>query len=135
MKPMRPQWQMPRVRVHFHTAVLIGTDGSGNWVPGKFGNALSLDGSNDYGYTSGYKGVTGTTRRTLSLWFKTSTANKPILQYGAAGTGTLFKVSINGSGVAVVDLGNVTVTGGSSLANGPGIIWLSAFLKTEIPVG
>ncbi|MFL2928622.1 MAG: LamG-like jellyroll fold domain-containing protein [Opitutales bacterium] len=101
-----------------HTAVLIGTDGSNNWSAGKFGNALTLDGTNDYAFTSGYKGITGTTRRTLSLWFKTSTANKPILQYGAAGTGTLFKVSINGSGVAVVDLGNVTITGGSGLANG-----------------
>ena len=74
-----------------HTAVLIGTDGSSNWTDqgppvsrqGKFGGALTLDGSNDYGYTSGYKGITGSTRRTLSLWFKTSTANKPILQYGA----------------------------------------------------
>ena len=109
-----------------HTAVLIGTDGSSNWTDqgppvsrqGKFGGALTLDGTNDYGYTSGYKGITGSTRRTLSLWFKTSTANKPILQYGASGTGTLFKVSINGSGAAVVDLGGVSITGGSSLANG-----------------
>ena len=109
-----------------HTAVLIGSDGSTNWTDlgppvvrqGKFGGALTLDGSNDYGYTSGYKGITGTTRRTLSLWFKTSTANKPILQYGASGTGTLFKVSINGSGAAVVDLGGVSITGGSGLANG-----------------
>ncbi len=109
-----------------HTAVLIGTDGSTNWTDlgppvarqGKFGGALTLDGTNDYAYTSGYKGITGSTRRTLSLWFKTSTANKPILQYGASGTGTLFKVSINGSGAAVVDLGGVSITGGSSLANG-----------------
>ena len=109
-----------------HTAVLIGTDGSTNWTDfgppvvrqGKFGGALTLDGSNDYAYTNGYKGITGTTRRTLSLWFKTSTANKPILQYGAAGTGTLFKVSLNGSQAVVVDLGGVTVSGGSGLADG-----------------
>jgi hypothetical protein len=52
------------------------------------------------------------------LWFKTSTANKPILQYGASGTGSLFKVSINGSQAAVLDLGGVSITGGSSLADG-----------------
>ena len=109
-----------------HTAVLIGSDGSTNWTDlgppvqrqGKFGGAITLDGTNDYAYTSGYKGITGTSRRTLSLWFKTSTANKPILQFGAAGTGTLFKVSINGSQAAVVDLGGVTISGGSSLADG-----------------
>ena len=58
-----------------HTAVLIGTDGSTNWTDlgppvvrqGKFGGALTLDGTNDYGYTSGYKGITGSTRRTLSF--------------------------------------------------------------------
>ena len=100
-----------------HTAVLIGADGSSNWSSGKFGNALTLDGTNDYAFTNGYKGITGSNRRTLSLWFKTSTANKPLIQYGSAGTGTLFKVSLNGSGVAVVDLGGVTVTGGTGLAN------------------
>jgi hypothetical protein len=109
-----------------HTAVLIGTDGSTNWTDpgppvarqGKFGGALTLDGTNDYGYTSGYKGITGSSRRTLSLWFKTSTANKPLITYGTAGTGTLFKVSINGSGAAVLDLGGVSITAGSGMANG-----------------
>ena len=109
-----------------HTAVLIGTDGSSSWTDagppllraGKFTGALTLDGTNDYAYTSGYKGITGTSRRTLSLWFQTSTANKPILQYGAAGTGTLFKVSVNGSQAAVVDLGGVSISGGSNLADG-----------------
>ena len=59
-----------------------------------------MNGTNDYGYTSGYQGITGSNRRTLSLWFKTSTANKPLITYGTAGTGTLFKVSLNGSGAA-----------------------------------
>ena len=64
------------------------------------------------------KGLPEPPEEPLSLWFKTSTANKPILQFGAAGTGTLFKVSINGSQSAVVDLGGVTISGGSSLADG-----------------
>ena len=73
-----------------HTAVLIGSDGSSNWGAGKFGNALSLDGTNDYAFTSGYKGITGNNRRTLSLWFKTSTPNKPVLYYGSSGTCLLY---------------------------------------------
>jgi hypothetical protein len=86
---------------------------------GKFGNAFTLNGSNVYAYTSGFKGITGGDRRTIALWFKTSTANKPILQYGAAGTATLFKLSLNSSGAAVLDLGGTTITTSTTgLANG-----------------
>ena len=41
-----------------------------------------------------------------------------MITYGSAGTGTLFKVSLNGSGAAVLDLGGVSITAGSGLANG-----------------
>ena len=108
-----------------HTAVLIGSDGSTNWTDfgppvqrlGKFVGALTLNGS-EYAFTSGYKGIIGTDPRTLSAWFKTSTAGKPILVYGSSGTGTLFKVSLNGSGALVVDLGGTTITAGTGLADG-----------------
>jgi hypothetical protein len=52
------------------TALLQGITGTSHWVAGKFGNALSLDGSNDYGFTLNYKGITGNARRTIALWFK-----------------------------------------------------------------
>ena len=96
------------------TALLQNITGTSHWVAGKFGNALSLDGSNDYGFTLNYKGITGNARRTIALWFKTSTANKPILQYGASGTATLFKLSLNSSGAAVLDLGGTSVTSSTS---------------------
>ena len=55
----------------------------------------------------------------MALWFKTSTANKTILQYGASGTATLFKLSLNNSGAVVLDLGGSTITSSSaSHANG-----------------
>ena len=53
-------------------------------------------------------------RRTIALWFKTSTANKPILQYGANGTATLFKLSLNSAGAAVLDLGGTSITSSST---------------------
>ena len=53
-------------------------------------------------------------RRTIALWFKTSTANKPILQYGSSGTATLFKLSLNSAGAAVLDLGGTTITSSST---------------------
>jgi hypothetical protein len=65
---------------------------------GKFGKAITLDGTNDhirvYGYTgslldSGNNeiGIVGGNRRTIALWFKTSTVSKTLLQYGNAGAG------------------------------------------------
>jgi hypothetical protein len=100
------------------------------YTAGKFGNAITLDGTNDhirtYGFTgskldsgSNEIGVVGGNRRTVALWFKTSTANKTILQYGASGTATLFKLSLNNSGAVVLDLGGSTITSStSSHANG-----------------
>ena len=96
------------------TALLQGISGTSHWVTGKFGNALSLDGSDDYAYALNYKGITGNARRTIALWFKTSTAGNPILQYGASGAGTLFKLSLNSSGAAVLDLGGTSITSSSS---------------------
>ena len=57
---------------------------SGHYNAGKFGNAITLDGSNDHVRVYGYTGINGTAGRTVALWFKTSTANKPLLQYGAS---------------------------------------------------
>ena len=92
---------------------------SGHYNAGKFGNAITLDGTNDHVRVYGYTGINGTAGRTVALWFKTSTANKPLLQYGTSGTGTLFKLSLNSSGAAVVDLGGATITSSTSgLANG-----------------
>ncbi|MDB3959157.1 hypothetical protein N9408_09640, partial [Opitutales bacterium] len=86
---------------------------------GKFGNAIVLDGADDYVQAFGFNGIGGNNRRTIALWFKTSTVNKPILQYGTAGTGTLFKLALNSSGAVVLDLGGTTITSSTTgLANG-----------------
>ena len=50
--------------------------------------------------------------RTLSAWFKTSTAGKPIFLFTDRVQWYLFKVSLNGSGALVVDLGGATITAG-----------------------
>ena len=49
---------------------------TGHWNAGKFGNAITLDGTNDHIRRHGYTGINGTAGRTIALWFKTSTANK-----------------------------------------------------------
>ena len=87
--------------------------------PANLATPSTLDGTNDHVRAYGYTGINGTAGRTVALWFKTSTANKPLLQYGASGTGTLFKLSLNGSGAAVLDLGSATITSSTTgLADG-----------------
>jgi len=61
---------------------LVAGDSSGNsrnaaisgasWIAGKVGTALSFDG-NDEVIATGYKGVSGSTARTIAAWIKTST--------------------------------------------------------------
>ena len=66
MNPLQPPLPISGTGSSSHTAVLIGSDGSTNWTDlgppvqrqGKFGGAITLDGTNDYAYTSGYKGIT-----------------------------------------------------------------------------
>ncbi|MBT3667945.1 MAG: hypothetical protein HN548_10755, partial [Opitutae bacterium] len=98
--------------------LLLGAHSVTSWVKGKFKNALSFNGSATNGRAYGYKGITGTARRTISLWFNTSAPNKPILQYGSAGTGTLFEISINNSQSIKIDFGGTSAIAGSGLADG-----------------
>ena len=49
---------------------------------GKFGNAITLDGTDDHIRTYGYTGINETAGRTVALWFKTLVADKPILRMG-----------------------------------------------------
>lgn len=44
-----------------------------NWVAGKVGTALSFDGLDDEVIATGYKGISGSTSRTIAAWIKTST--------------------------------------------------------------
>ena len=62
---------------------LVTGDSSGNsrnaaisgasWTVGKVGSALSFDGVDDEVIATGYKGISGSTPRTIAAWIKTST--------------------------------------------------------------
>ena len=70
---------------------LVAGDSSGNsrngaisgasWVAGKVGSALSFDGVDDEVIATGYKGISGSTTRTIAAWIKTSTTG--VLHIGA----------------------------------------------------
>ena len=80
-------------------SILIGTDGSSNW--GTDDNklyALTFDGENDYGFAPGYKGITGSV--SMVRFILVQDYPRRLIKYGSAGTGTLFKVTLNGTGEA-----------------------------------
>ncbi|MBT7743547.1 MAG: hypothetical protein HN727_17235, partial [Opitutae bacterium] len=89
---------------------LTNMDQLAAWVPGKFGNALQFDGTNDYVLATGYKGISGTGQRTMSAWVKTSKEAASIMSWGndlpgekwifrtqtANGTNGALRVEVNG---------------------------------------
>ena len=88
-------------------------------VIGKFGKGLSFDGTNDYAYAFGYKGITGGDKRTYSFWLKTATAGRGVMYSGAASGSGSFALTLDGSGKLKVDYGNLygTVLGSTNLAD------------------
>ena len=80
---------------------------------GKFGQALSLDGSDDYVLIPNYKGITGTNPRTMSAWIKTSKAAAPIFNWGSTGSsGRKWTFRIDDSGKIRIE-----VYGGSNVGS------------------
>ncbi len=63
-----------------------------NSVAGRIGKALSFDGSDNLVAIAGYKGVTGTTPRSVSLWLKTKTPRGDLVSWGKRDFGQMWMV-------------------------------------------
>lgn len=63
-----------------------------NSVAGRVGKALSFDGKDDLVTITGYKGVTGTGPRTVSLWLKTKTPRGDLVSWGKKDFGQMWIV-------------------------------------------
>jgi len=63
-----------------------------NSVAGRVGKALRFDGGDDLVTITGYKGVTGTTPRTVSLWLKTKTPRGDLVSWGKKDFGQMWIV-------------------------------------------
>ena len=77
--------------------------GQSEWVGGRMGQAFKLTG-NDHIVATGYKGISGTSARTLSLWFKTLASgwNKGSLIYwGNNSRGQRWWLRLNGSDLRI----------------------------------
>ncbi|HPU05732.1 MAG: LamG domain-containing protein [Thermogutta sp.] len=70
-----------------HPATL---EGQAKFVAGRIGNAISLDGKGSRLRVPGFKGITGTSPRTVSAWIKTSTASGQIVAWGSEEPGKMW---------------------------------------------
>ena len=80
------------------------------WVPSPINGALEFDGNNDYIDVTGYKGITGSSPRTVAAWINTGTTGE-IVSWGTSSTGAkwIFRVQdTNGTDGAI----RVEVSGG-----------------------
>lgn len=65
-------------------------------VKGKYGSARRFNGTSDYITVTGYKGISGSSARTVEAWIKTSSAtNQSIVSWGADTAGQKYHVRID----------------------------------------
>ncbi|MBG30478.1 MAG: hypothetical protein CMI31_10830 [Opitutae bacterium] len=96
---------------------LIGFDSNTTqWVQGKIGRALSLDGVNDYVNIDGYKGILGSSPRTTAAWVKTALGDAAIIAWGAVNTGQKWTFRIQTSS-GLVGATRLEINGGLIVGN------------------
>ena len=82
----------------------------------KLKNALAYNGITSFTEATGYNGATGSTARTIALWFQTPNVNSgPILSYGTFPND--FTISLDAQGRIQVKVDNALVTGTQNLAD------------------
>jgi hypothetical protein len=59
-------------------------------VDGRIGKALKLDGEDNIIEIAGYKGITGTRPRTITVWIKTASSRGDIISWGSEDFGQMF---------------------------------------------
>ena len=82
-----------------------GLSAGKDFVPGRAGKALKLDGQDDYVEISKYKGVTNTRPRTIAAWIKTAESKGEIASWGADDYGQMWTFGFIGGRVGVTPNG------------------------------
>lgn len=93
-----------------------GTINGASWTQGKFGEALSFDGIEDYVVADDYYGIGGTEARTVSLWWKgTDIRDHSWVKWGVDNNGEKYYVRAHESGSECYL--RVEVAGGQNYGN------------------
>jgi hypothetical protein len=104
---------------------------------GKFGDAVNLDGVNDYAVVNAGNPITGTGARTTSSWVYQNAGAagiKTVLSFGNNGTGTKWDVDIdNGNGIVTNGI-EVGIGGGRTIDTGlAGLTGSWSLIVTTLP--
>jgi hypothetical protein len=99
------------------TAKLFNMDTSSH-QPGYIGNAFYLDGVDDYIELQDYKGIAGSSGRSVSAWVKTSTPGGQILSWGQRAPGRKWIVRLDDNGRLRVEIQSGNAIGTSIVADG-----------------
>ena len=89
-----------------------------NWAAGKQCGGLYFDGANDYIEIPGFKGVSGTTSRTCTVWIKTTTPSSRIMNWGGFDTGAKWAMRLNEDGTLRAEIGGGYIDGVTNLCDG-----------------
>ncbi len=103
-----------------HGRVVNIAKGQFPWVAGRFNNALTLDGVDDYVDMSGYAGITGTASRTCMAWIKANSTGKEqvILSWGNQANGQKWMFRVQADGKLAAGVWGGYISGSVSVADG-----------------
>ncbi|MHC4500718.1 MAG: LamG domain-containing protein, partial [Planctomycetota bacterium] len=87
------------------------------FVAGKVGQAISLDGFNDFVEITGYKGILGPNAVTVTAWINTTTVTGTIVGWGPNVDGQRFGFRINDDRIRIEHAGG-NVQGNSNITDG-----------------
>lgn len=108
--------------IHARDGEAFGGMTTSDLVIGKIGSAIELDGNNDYYKISGYKGVTGITERTVSLWLKsnnTGAYDHRLISWGDKKKGKKYDIGVNSNnGSLRVEIGGGQQIGSANISDG-----------------
>jgi hypothetical protein len=100
-----------------HTGQVMNSGGN-PWMLGKSGNALVLDGVDDYVTVPEYKGIVGKSSRTCAAWVKTSKADGQIVSWGGQERGRKWVVRVNNNGTLRAEVQNGWIYGMTPIHDG-----------------
>ncbi|MBN2512745.1 MAG: hypothetical protein JXB18_07390 [Sedimentisphaerales bacterium] len=89
-------------------------------APGRLGNALLLDGVDDYAVATGFKGIGGTRARTCTAWIRTSAVGteQTIVSWGNIATGQKWIFRLQSTGELAVGIWGAYINTRNALNDG-----------------